>query len=319
MGNKTTSRWRRTATVGLLLGAGCGLGDDPDPRANAPQTFALVTRSWQPAVPVTAAIDAPAAPAPLVESRRPVTKAAAASAPVTVAVGNNARQVLDGELERAFTEQGEGRAHSFTTCSDRDAVELLMTGSAEFAVIGDQLSTRELQAGLQQTRIGLELFALAVAPESTVRSLTRAQVRQILTGQVSDWTQLGMQGGEIVPVVPADPKLGERAARALIPGDAFAAEAIRVASDRHVADQLMHHKGGVGIVRVTGQPLSGMKLVPIDWCPPTPEAFGYGTYPFGVPMHLVTSGAPTGEALRFLEFTRSDAARELLATKLSLR
>ena len=318
MGNKTTSRWRRVASVALLLSAGCDLGDDPDPRAYTPSPFPLAAKSWQPTLPVVAEVDAPAAPAPQFESSRPPAGTMAGAHPVTVAVGHNAQQVLDGQLERCFTEQQCGTAHSFTSCTDRDAVELLLTGRIEFAVIGDQLSTRELRAGLQQTRLGLELFAVAVAPDAPVRSLTRSQVRQIFTGEVTDWMQLGLTGGAIVPVVPSDPKLAGRAARTLIPGDAFGTGVVRVASERHVADQMLHHKGAIGIVRVTDQAPSGMKLLAIDWCQPTVEAFAYGTYPFGVPIHLVTAGPAIGEALRFLEFTRSDAARAVLASKLSL-
>jgi phosphate transport system substrate-binding protein len=317
VGNKTTSSWRHLGTAALLLGASCGLGDDPDPREHRPQTFSLVARGpvWQPPTPVTDALDVPAQPAPLFESA-PV--AAPTPAPTRIALGNNARQVFDAPLQRAFTALQADRTPTFAPCTDRDAIELLLVGRAEYAVIGEQLSAREQQAGLHQTRLGIELFALAVAPEAPVRSLTRSQVRQVFTGQVTEWRQLGFDGGTIVVVVPSDAKLAERASRALIPGDGFVAGAVRVASDLHVADQLLQHKGAIGIVRVTASKPSGMKLLPIDWCPPTAEAFGYGTYPFGVPLHLVTAGPVAGEAQRFLEFVRGDAAREQLAARLAL-
>ncbi len=315
MRNNTTSTWRQVGTVVLLLTAACGIGDDPDPRAHVPRTFALVARSWQPPVPVTEAVEPAAPPAPQVESRRPGV--AAAPLPVAVAMGLNARQVIDAPLEHEFAAAQPGCAHTFTPCTDRDAVELVSMGRADFAVIGQRLSARELQAGLQQTRFGLELFAVAVAPDSPVRSLTRSQVRQIFTGQVTSWQQLGFVGGTITAVVPSEPRLAERAARALIPGDAFLDGAVRVTSDRHVADQILQHVDAIGIVRVTERPPSGMKLLSIDWCPPTAESFDYGTYPFGVPLHVVTPGAPVGEARRFLEFVATDATRERLAAHLT--
>ncbi|MBL8729573.1 MAG: substrate-binding domain-containing protein [Planctomycetes bacterium] len=300
----------------LLLTAGCGLGDDPDPRAHAPRTFALVARPWQPPVPVTEAVAPAAAAAPQVETRRP--SEVVGPMPIAVAMGLNARQVIDGALERTFAAGQPNCSHTFTPCTDRDAVELVLMGRADFAVIGEQLSGRELQAGLQQTRFGLELFAVAVAADSPVRSLTRSQVRQIFTGQVTSWQQLGFTGGTITAVVPSEPRLAERAARALIPGDAFLAGAARVASDRHVADQILQHSDAIGVVHVTDRPPTGMRLLAIDWCPPTAEAFGYGTYPFGVPLQVVTAGPPTGEARRFLEFVATDATRERLAAQLTL-
>jgi phosphate transport system substrate-binding protein len=316
VGSNTTLKWRHAGTAALLLACGCSLGDDPDPRAHAPQMFALVARPWQPPVPITAAVEPAAAPAPQVESRG--SGATTGPVPIAVAIGRNAGQAVDAPLERAFAAEQPDCAHTFTPCADRDAIELVLMGRADFAVIGEQLSARELQAGLQQTRFGLELFALAVAPSSPVRSLTRSQVRQIFTGQVTDWQQLGFDGGAITAVVPADTRLAERAARALMPGDPFFAGAVRVASDRHVADQILQHGAAIGIVRVTARPPAGMKLLSIDWCPPTAESFAYGTYPFGVPLHVVTAGAPGGEARRFLGFVASDATRETLAAKLTL-
>ena len=61
----------------------------------------------------------------------------------------------------------------------------------------------------------------------------------------------------------------------------------------------------------------GLKLIQIDWTPPTPEAFGYGTYPYGVPLQLVTSGHPDRRALGFLDFAESQQGRSLLARTLN--
>jgi hypothetical protein len=63
----------------------------------------------------------------------------------------------------------------------------------------------------------------------------------------------------------------------------------------------------------------GLKLLQIDWTAPSFDAFHYGTYPYALPLQLVTSGTPTGEALRFLEFGKSDSGRELLGRALCTR
>ena len=80
--------------------------------------------------------------------------------------------------------------------------------------------------------------------------------------------------------------------------------------ERHVADQLLQHRGGIGLIRLTDAPrVSGQKLLEINWTAPSAEAFGYGTYPYGVPLQLITSGVPDPLALSFLDFARSDAGR----------
>jgi phosphate transport system substrate-binding protein len=187
----------------------------------------------------------------------------------------------------------------------------------DFVVLGGSLSPRERHAGLRQTRLGLELFAIAVSPDFPLRSLSRSQVRQLLAGEVTEWGQLGYDLGPVTAVVPAERALAERAAKALIPGDDFAAAAVRVASEALVAEQVQRHRGAIGVVRVPSRPQeSGLRLLPIDWTPPTPEAFGYGTYPFGVPVHLITSGQPDGAAQRFLQFAQSVEGRTMLSRTL---
>lgn len=321
MGNNSTARSRRCA--GLLLvaatAAACA-GGDPDPRV-VRRSLAL-RGDLPPAVettasPVVAAMFDVAFSAPAGETQPAGRQAQRDREAVIVAVGRNAAASADATVEQAFARTCADLAPSFVACPDRDAVELMMTGRVDLALLGGSLSAREQHAGLRQTRLGVELFALVVAPDFPADSLSRTQIRQLLAGEVADWQQLGYDRGPVVVVVPADPALAERAQRALILGDRFAAGAIRVGSDLHVADQLLQKRGAIGVVRITGAMAIGQKLLQIDWTPPTVMAFDYGNYPYGVPLHLVTSGQPADAAMRFLEFARSDDGRELLGRTLA--
>ena len=176
-----------------------------------------------------------------------------------------------------------------------------MVHRVDLALVGTELSPRERGAGVRQTRVGVELFAIAVAEDFAVRSLASADLRRLLTGQLEDWRSLGHDRGKVVVVVPSQREIAERAARVLILGDSFTPSAVRVADDRHVADQLLRNPGAIAVVRVQDQPPVGMRLVQIDWTAPTLAAFDFGTYPFGVTLNLVTSGQPDERTQRFLE------------------
>jgi hypothetical protein len=320
--NQTVPQQLRCALGALAILAGCGSGEEPDPnaiRAQLMREHRLVPSDD--AAPLMVATMLPLAPppAPMAESAR-VDQRGAPSGVAAVVLGQNAKSVVDRALFAGFTTACGGEVLTEpVVCSDRDAVELMLVGRADFAVIGGQLTQRDVQAGLRQVQLGVELFALAVPVSSPLRSLSHQQVRQIFTGAVTHWQQLGVHGGAIVAVVPSDHALADRAARALIPGDQFGSTCLGVASDRHVRDQLLREPGAIGIVRVHDAPVDGeQKLLQIDWSPPTLAAFGYGTYPFGVPCHLVTSGQPTGIARRFQEFVGSDAGRAHLGRWLLL-
>lgn len=311
---------RTLAAAGLVaLATGCA-PDEPPPVVNSGWLEAAIAAE-RPQLVVSAlgAMPTPMpaqAPMPMAES----IDRSEESSKVGVAIANTAAHVADRPLLAAFN---EGAANELAlepiACSDRDAIALLTVGKAEFAVIRSGLGTRDLQAGLRAVRLGVELFALTVTPNSPVRSLTHHQVRQVFTGQVTHWQQLGYDGGAIVPVVPSDRNEADRAAQALIAGDSFASTCVRVSSERHVVDQLLREPGAIGVVRITGQPREGeQRLLAIDWQLPTLAAFDAGSYPFGTPVHLVTMGPAVGIARRFLEFSQAAGGRELLARALSL-
>jgi len=310
------------AMVGMIVASGAFTNiETPDPRLLAIETPPPVVEVIEPYLePATCELAGfampPAAPmfeaAPVDRVLQPKIKE------LTVVIGLNAKPSFDRRLQGAYCDSLTTEKINPIVTSDREAVENLMIGRARFGLIGGSLSPREVRAGLRQTQIGVELFALSVSPLSSIRSLTPSQVRQIFTGQVTDWQQLGFDGGAIVPVVPSDRIMAARAERTLIPGDTFASTCVRVRSERHVADQLLQHRGAIGIIRVTAEPREqGQKLLQIDWTPPTPAAFGYGTYPYGIPLQLVTSGQPDKYARDFLDFTQSAEGRELLSRTLT--
>lgn len=300
-----------------------GPGEDPDPRTISRELHAMAQPQMaafpMPRVEVGEVMPGPSAP-PAMPAGESLASQRSAFAAMAVVVGQQASQVVDRAFFEAFAAHcGDVQGQPVPTM-DRDAVELLMVGRADFGVIGGQLSSRETAAGLRQMRLGVELFALVMAPDAPVRSLTRQQVRQIFTAEVTHWAQLGLPGGHIVAVVPSDRLLAERAAKVLMPGDAFASTCLGVASERHVVDQLLREPGAIGVVRLGMGPLeAGQKLLQIDWNAPSLEGFECGNYPFGMPVTLVTSGQATGIALRFAEFAGGEEGQQLLGRSLLLR
>lgn len=314
--NQTVAASRGRVVLCLLATAACS-GEDPDPRAIA-MSLAVATaepavrQDIQPAVASFFAAPANVPAAPSVETASLVAPPRRA----TLVVGHAMQAAFDEKVRAAFLAVADLDGAS-TPCTDRDAIEWMMQGRADFAVVGCALSARDQHAGLRQTRLGVELFALAVPATSPVRSLTSVQVRKLLTGEVSDWSALGHGSGPVSLYVPAERERALRAAKVLIPGDGLAPTGLPMHDDQ--VAQLLQASGAIGVVRVGAQPVAdGLRLLQIDWSPPTAEAYAYGTYPYGVPATLVTSGQPAGAAQDFLAFARSEQGRALLGRTLLL-
>jgi ABC-type phosphate transport system substrate-binding protein len=327
MGRKTTPGQAVALVLLAVAAIACDSGD-PDPRVVAAALDAerQAPPDGNPPVPEVAEGN-PSGPSDPSESPPPgpaaetqIREDAPAARTTTIALGIDAAHVVDSIVQRAVAQACPDLGAKYAPCSDRDAVEVLMVGRAEFGVIGGPLSQREVEAGLAQTRIGIELFALAVAQDLPARSLSRTQVRQLLTGEVTRWEQFGYEGGDITIFAPADRNVAQRAAHALMPGDNFPATARRVDSERELANNIRVVSGSLGVVHVLDRPLEeGLRLLPIDWIAATAETFESDTYPFGQAVHLVTSGPPTGASLKFLEYARSEPGRSLLQRSLLVR
>lgn len=239
----------------------------------------------------TGTADAPASP--LDEVRIP---AAPAAEPLRIAVGRGAARLgADVVLAELTDDGGAGRIAS--SVDDRDAVELVLVGRTDFALTTVPLSARDRAAGLQDTLLALELFALVVAESSPLHDLRADQVRRLLNGELADGRELGLPTGALRLCLPADRALRERAARALIPGDAFTAAATPVDGDRGAFDLLLREPGTVALVHVASLPRAqGLRTLAIDGARPSVDAFVRGAYRAATPLLLVTAGSPQGAA-----------------------
>lgn len=239
--------------------------------------------------------------------------------PLQLAVGIDVAGLFDDAFERAF-EQAEARVDlQLRILPGRDPVDRLLAGSCDAAVVAGALSPRELQADLRQTRLGDEVYALAVPRRCSLQSLANWQLRALLNGEIDNWSQLGGEAGAVSLVLPTAHGLAERAARCILDGGALRADGMRIDTEQQVFDQLLRTKGTIGLVRAASIAAApDARLLQIDAVTPTRENLLYGFYPFGTAVTLVTAGAPSGGAAKLCQFARSEAGRELLGRRLSL-
>ncbi|MEM9264460.1 MAG: substrate-binding domain-containing protein [Cyanobacteria bacterium P01_F01_bin.13] len=84
-------------------------------------------------------------------------------------------------------------------------VQMLLKGELDFAQTSRPLTTQEKQQAtqqgitLQEIPVAIEGVAVVIHPELSVSNVSQAQLRDIYTGQMNNWQQLG---GPDLPVVP---------------------------------------------------------------------------------------------------------------------
>jgi hypothetical protein len=302
------------ACTAIAMGVAAVVHTAPEPDPNAIELAAADAAAPPPIEPLHATwLAGHVAPAPAGEGR---PAAAAIPPPIEFAASPTALPVWR-DVGLASFALGCGVQPLAPPCdSDRDAVRRVLDGTTAFAVVAGPLHAGDGADGAIASPVGVEIYALVVAAQNPLPSLTRQQVRHLLSREAPDWRELGANAGAMVVYVPREADVAERATGVLMPGDRFSRACIPLAD----ADmpQALAQTNAIGVVRLRREPLPAtLRAVPIEWNPPTVDAWRMGAYAYGLQFAVVTAGAPQGAAARLLARLRdADGAAALAAAGL---
>jgi phosphate transport system substrate-binding protein len=160
--------------------------------------------------------------------------------------------------------------------------------------------------------VAMDGICVIVNPSNPVEALTRKQVKDIFTGKISDWGQVGGSSGKIV-VVSRDTSSGtfEAFGELALEKAKVRPDALMQASNQAVATTIAETPAAIGYIGL-GYVTSDVKAIDIDGVTPSKETVLSGKYPIGRPLFMYTNGEPTGLAKEFIDFILSEEGQELV-------
>src|SRR5438552_19183084 len=165
---------------------------------------------------------------------------------------------------------------------------------------------------MKPTIVAYDGIAVIVNAGNPVKSLSKKQVEQIFTGEVTDWSAVGGSGGKISVYTRntssgtySDFKELAMKKRDYAPGSQ------KMAGNEQIAQEVGRNPNGAGYVGLAYVKASGIKVVAIDSATPSKESVLGKAYPYARPTFYYTNGEPTGLAKQFVDFTISDAGQKL--------
>ncbi|MGZ5503037.1 MAG: phosphate ABC transporter substrate-binding protein, partial [Chthoniobacterales bacterium] len=165
---------------------------------------------------------------------------------------------------------------------------------------------------LKPTIVAYDGIAVVVNTSNPIKALTRKQVEQIFTGDVTDWSALGGSGGKI-SVYTRNTSSGTYSdfkELAMKKRD-YAPSSQKLAGNEQIAAEVGKNPNGVGYVGLAYTKAGGVKVMPIDGQLPSVQTVHAKTYPYARPTFYYTNGAPSGLAKQFLDFTISAAGQKI--------
>lgn len=156
-------------------------------------------------------------------------------------------------------------------------------------------------------------MGVIVNEKNPITSLTRRQVEQIFTGDVTDWSAVGGKPGKfsIYTRNTSSGTYSDWKDLAMKKRD-YAPSSQKMAGNEQIAAEVGKNPNGIGYVGVAYIHAPGVKVVPIEGHLPTKDEVLKKTYPYARPNFYYTNGEPSGEAAKFIEFTLSEAGQRIV-------
>jgi phosphate transport system substrate-binding protein len=154
-------------------------------------------------------------------------------------------------------------------------------------------------------------IAVVLHPSNGISALTKSQVKDIFTGKISNWSQLGGSNEKIV-AISRDTSSGtfEAFMELVLDKQKVRPDAIMQASNQAVATTVARTPNAIGYVGL-GFLSDAIKAVTIDGVMPSKETVLTGKYKVGRPLFMYTNGLPKGLAKEFLDFIKGSEGQAL--------
>lgn len=165
---------------------------------------------------------------------------------------------------------------------------------------------------IRSNEIAMDGICVIVHPSNSVSALTKSQIKQIYTGGISNWSQLGGPNKKIV-VISRDSSSGtfEAFGTLVLDGQKVRPDALMQASNEAVASTVGRTEGAIGYVGL-GFLSSSVKALSVDGSMPSKETVLTGKYPVGRPLFMYTNGKPQGLVKDFIDFIKSPDGQKLV-------
>lgn len=188
-----------------------------------------------------------------------------------------------------------------------------MEGRATFGGVARDLTVDEMARAGGHVVIGYDAIGVFVNASNSVRSLTRAQLREVFTGRAANWGQVAGRDGVITAY--SERLSGGRATVRAFRDMVLGGEEYGPLREREDAtdclDSVASDPRGITAASMSFA-IPGAMAVSIDGVAPTRDAVQGGAYPLKRPLILVTRGVPDGETKAFLDFMLTPDAQAIV-------
>jgi phosphate transport system substrate-binding protein len=222
-------------------------------------------------------------------------------------------------LAEEYKAQHPGVSFEIAAEGSTTGITAITSGTADIGMSSRRAKATEVSAAaakgvtLKPLIVCFDGMAVIVHKDNPVKELTKRQVEQIFTGDVTDWSAVGGTAGPI-SIYTRNTSSGTYSDwkdLAMKKRD-YAPSSQKMAGNEQIVSEVTNNPNGIGYVGLAYTKEPGIKVVAVEGHLPGKEEVLAKTYPYARPNFYYTNGEPTGEAAKFIEFTLSPAGQAIV-------
>ncbi len=218
---------------------------------------------------------------------------------------------------RMFREKTGVNFSSIENPGSGKGMKAMIEGRVDISGASRPLKDSEKKEKIFYQVIGYDAIGIYVHKDNPVNKLTGNQLKEIFTGDIKNWLEVG---GNDAPIVCITEIMGEQRGTMLVvqniamDGAAYRADRLEVDKPEHQVEALIKNKNGIAYVSIAFE-RPGIKVISIDNISAEPKNVRSGAYLLSRPLLLVTLGLPKGERKEFIDFMLSPDGQKSVAKK----
>lgn len=229
-------------------------------------------------------------------------------------VGSTSMEKFANALGEAFMNANPSVTVNTEFVGSSAGIEALLAGTADIGNASRALEESEKENGAIENIVAIDGIAIITDPSNKVENLTKDQLKQIYTGEVKNWSELG---GDSMPIVVVGREAGSGTRGAF-------EEILEVADKCKYANELdstgavlakvAATKGAVGYVSLDVLD-DTVKALPLEGVVPTADTIKSGDYFLSRPFVMATKGeiGEQNDLIKALfDYLNSDEGKQLI-------
>ncbi len=191
-------------------------------------------------------------------------------------------------------------------------IKAVLSGLVDIAGVSRPLRPDEIKQGLVQYTVGYTAVAVVVHRDLKIDNISIRQLRDILSGKIKNWKELGAQDIPIKAVIPSKGYASrDETERIVMEKERFVNDAI-ITPEQTLCETVDTTPGAIGIVDISLVDARRVKVVKLEGLLPEKTNIKSGRYRMVIPINLVTKGEARDSLKEFIDFMLSPEGQAIV-------